>query len=245
MRPQPDGGKPASWWKQPAALALLASNFVPLAGVLYFDWRLFPVMLLFWLDNVVIGLYTVARLRLMRRDRGAASGSGSLEWQARQARGFAFGYFFFTLIHGLFLILIFGSFDLRRPEYAHRSLIDHLADILQEPQFGIAVLALVASRGFDLFDDYRRSQAFENANASEVMGASFGRVILLHLVLLGGGALAVWLREPLAALVLLIVLKTAGDIFAHAASHRPDRRPAPAGRALRTRSRWATRSASC
>lgn len=66
INPPLDAGKDIPWWKQPAALALFASNLIPLVGVLYFHWSLSAVMLLFWLDNVLIGLYMVARNRLAR-----------------------------------------------------------------------------------------------------------------------------------------------------------------------------------
>ena len=35
---------------------LIAANLLPLAGVLFWDWDVFLVLLLFWCENVVIGL---------------------------------------------------------------------------------------------------------------------------------------------------------------------------------------------
>jgi hypothetical protein len=51
------------------------------------------------------------------------------------------------------------------------------------------------------------------------MKQPYARVIVLHLVILGGGAAAVALGEPLAALVMLVVLKTAVDVVAHRRAH--------------------------
>ncbi|MDH3990093.1 MAG: DUF6498-containing protein [Gammaproteobacteria bacterium] len=43
---------------------LIAANLLPLAGVLFWDWDwgVFLVLLLFWCENVVIGLFGIARL---------------------------------------------------------------------------------------------------------------------------------------------------------------------------------------
>ena len=46
----------------PAGLAyLLAGNALPLLGVLIFHWQVFPIVLLFWAENVVAGIFTVLK----------------------------------------------------------------------------------------------------------------------------------------------------------------------------------------
>ena len=49
-------------WRTPSVLVLLLANLVPLAGVVFFGWSVFPVMLLFWLENVVVGVFHVLKL---------------------------------------------------------------------------------------------------------------------------------------------------------------------------------------
>lgn len=128
-----------------AAVAIVAANLVPLAGVLYFGWDLFMVLLLFWFDNVVIGLFTVARIALSRVE--GSNRSVSPERRRKNAAGYGFGFFFFTMIHGLFLILIFGH------------------DRLNPLDLGIGVLALAASRGIDFHFDYARPKAYLTTDA--------------------------------------------------------------------------------
>ena len=199
-------------------MALIASNLVTLAGVLYFHWSLFAVLLLFWLDNVVIGLYLVARTLLARPYRivglGIGLGRRPLESQYRNERSGIFIYFFSAAIHGLFLIVIFGSLELRQLEISSKSLVEYLAEVLVRPEISGAVLALVASRGIDLYDACRRPQEFAKTRATDEIGATFGRVFLLHFVVIVGGGVTLWLNAPVAALVLLVLLKTAGDVLA-------------------------------
>jgi hypothetical protein len=43
-------------------IALLAANSIPLAGVIWLDWAVFDVMVLYWAENVVIGVVNVLRM---------------------------------------------------------------------------------------------------------------------------------------------------------------------------------------
>lgn len=58
-----------------SALALIAANLAPLAGVLFSKWGIGEVMVLFWAESAVIGFYTVLKLaidlRAHRREHAA------------------------------------------------------------------------------------------------------------------------------------------------------------------------------
>jgi Family of unknown function (DUF6498) len=194
------------------------SNLIPLAGVVYFHWSLFEVLLLFWLDSVVIGVLSAARSRLAHLERGFPSGRPTPEWRTRYVAKGLFAFFFFTTMHGIFLILLFGTLELRELGNRWMSVGEYVAQVMLKPEIAVAVLATVASRGFDFYINYLRPRAYETAYVSDQMGAAFGRVVVLQLVIIFGGLLIVWLRTPVAALVLLVLLKTAGDL--HAFAHR-------------------------
>jgi len=51
-------------WLQPSVIALVAANLVPLAGVFLFHWEVFPLLFLFWLENIVIGVINAAKMIL-------------------------------------------------------------------------------------------------------------------------------------------------------------------------------------
>ena len=48
-----------------SALALLAANLVPLAGVLLWGWKLHEVIVLFWAESAVIGFYTLLKMAVV------------------------------------------------------------------------------------------------------------------------------------------------------------------------------------
>ncbi len=51
------------------------------------------------------------------------------------------------------------------------------------------------------------------------MGEPYKRIIVMHLTIILGGFLTMLLRAPAAALLVLIVLKTAADLRAHRKEH--------------------------
>src|SRR6185503_3557233 len=48
--------KPASAW------VLVAANLLPLYGVLFWGWEVFPLLVLFWVENAVVGALNALRM---------------------------------------------------------------------------------------------------------------------------------------------------------------------------------------
>jgi len=63
----------------------------------------------------------------------------------------------------------------------------------------------------------RREYAGETIAA--LMTAPYRRIVVMHLTIIFGGGLVMLLGTPLAALVLLVVLKTVVDLRAHRKAH--------------------------
>lgn len=49
-----------------SAFALMLANAVPLIGVVALGWQVFPLVLLYWLENVVVGGFNVLRMLCAR-----------------------------------------------------------------------------------------------------------------------------------------------------------------------------------
>ncbi|MDZ7706958.1 MAG: DUF6498-containing protein [Trueperaceae bacterium] len=79
--------------------ALVAANLVPLIGVGFFDWRLYDVMLIYWLENGVIGVFTVARMATAAEERFSALALVPF---------FTVHYGLFWTVHGVFVVSLFG-----------------------------------------------------------------------------------------------------------------------------------------
>ena len=204
------------WWQRPSVLALIAANLVPLAGVLFAHWDLLPVMLLFWVENVIVGAYTIVKIVLAR---------GGEEFSILRtianlctATFFTFHYGMFCFVHGIFVIALFGGRD-AFGKSAPWNLPAIVLQLALDHGLVLALLALIASHGFSLYAHYLRPRAYEEADASKVMAEPYKRVVILHVVILGGGFAAQAVGSGIAPLALLVLLKTAVDLGSHAREH--------------------------
>jgi len=93
--------KPVHWYS-PSSLVLIGVNLIPLYGVLKLGWPVFPILLLFWLENVVIGILNTLRMLL-------ADPWDPVLWASKfiMIPFFCIHYGMFTAIHGMFVIRLF------------------------------------------------------------------------------------------------------------------------------------------
>jgi hypothetical protein len=210
--PEAVANEAQKWWAQPSVIALLAANVLPLFGVLFFKWEVFPLMLLFWMENVVVGIINVLKMALAPTEDGA----GMLN-KLFLIPFFCAHYGIFTLVHGMFVIGLFGGgFRAGGPGPDPGALVS----AIREQHLQWIVLAMAASHGFSFFHNYLARNERANANVQSLMVSPYGRVIVLHVAILGGAFLIAALRSPIWGLILLIALKTTLDVKAHLRERR-------------------------
>ena len=204
----------------PSLMALVIANAVPLVGVLFLGWTVFPLVLLYWLENLVVGGFNVAKL-LLAQPRQPAYWLG---------KAFLIPFFLvhfggFTYIHGVLVVSFFG------PKGAQGfDLLSTVPAAIRANQLGWSLLGLVISHGLSFYWNYIRSGEFQRASLNALMAQPYGRVVVLHLTVLFGGWVVMLLGSPLFALVVLVVLKTAADWRAHGAERRKFAAPVLDGR---------------
>lgn len=194
----------------PSLVALVLANAVPLLGVVFLGWTVFPLVLLYWLENVVVGGFNVAKL-LLAQPHQPAYWAGKL---------FLVPFFLvhfggFTYIHGVLVVALFG------PKTAQPfDLLTAVPAAIRANQLGWGVLSLVISHGLSFYWNYIKNGEYERASLNTLMAQPYGRLIVLHLTVLFGGWVVMLLGSPLPALVVLLVIKTAADWRAHRAERR-------------------------
>lgn len=194
-------------------MALIVANLLPLYGVLVYDWPILALIVLFWLENIVIGVLNVLRILL------ANPGNPSL-WSAKLplAAFFCVHYGFFAAGHGVFVFALFGGAP-------YRALVDGLWTVdaarqaIREFSLWVPLAALAASHLFSFVWNYLVRGEYRHASPQALMMLPYGRVVVLHVTLIFGGILVQALGSPLWALLLLMVLKTGTDLRAHQHEH--------------------------
>lgn len=207
----------------PSAAALIVSNALPLAGVLLWGWDLFFMLFIYWLESAVIGFFNVLRMQITGRE---------VKYQA--IGFFIMHYGIFMGVHLAFLTSFFGP----RPPPSFAG--DRLAFAVDRifPEAWLPVFVLWASHGFSFIYNFLWLKEYEHASAlgrkppeitfngrktddpaAEYLFKPYGRIVVMHLTVLAGGFLTQRAGAPVAALVLLVVLKTAIDLFGHLIEH--------------------------
>ncbi|HYC44446.1 MAG TPA: DUF6498-containing protein [Burkholderiales bacterium] len=204
-RPALRGAGGQGWgWSNPSTIALLAANLLPLAGVLAFGWQLAHVMVLFWAESAIIGLYAVLRMFVVAKIVAVPASM----FFVGHFGGFMAAHFMF--VYGLFV----RGLDKTGPE---PPVGEALAEI-----FGplwLALAALAVSHGVSFVVNFLGRREYEGASLKALMTAPYKRIFVMHLTIIFGGWLVMLFKTPVPALVLLVLLKIAVDTRAHVREH--------------------------
>jgi hypothetical protein len=186
--------------------SLILVNLVPLAGVLFFGWNLSAIMVLYWSENVVIGLFNVVKMALAQGD--PKESPMRLNYKPVKVAHKAFMIFFFmahfgmfTLGHGVFVFAIFGK-QLPPP-----------ATVVP------AFLALFASHGLSFLVNFIRKEEYKRVAFTTLFVQPYKRIVIMHLTIILGAWASIALDRPVMALVVLITLKILLDAFSHKKEH--------------------------
>lgn len=194
--------------------ALILVNVVPLAGVLWFGWRMFDVLMLFWMESVVIGVINLLRMAVRLFGAGELKGVVLIPF-------FTVHYFGFCAAHGLILVLVFGPPGLSPAQVLGASgFFEIIRQLLSEPTLRWGLIAIAASHLFSFLANFLWAGEWRHTGIDVLMGAPYGRIMLMHVVLVIGAAIFMAIGQPIYALALLVALK----ILADASTHLRERR---------------------
>jgi hypothetical protein len=195
------------------AIVAIAINLVPIVGVLFWGWSAFALIFLYWLENLVIGVRTLASMAANATVSGA-KGVGVLFY----GPFFCVHYGMFCFVHGTFVVALFGggmagdsAFDLFNTA---RVLFD------KEPNLAVGFASIVFWQILQ-FGRFLIGGEVAKLEAQALMFAPYPRIVVLHLAIIFGGFLLQMLNEPIAGLLVLALLKTAFDV-AEALGTMPD-----------------------
>ena len=185
---------------------------MPVFGVLFFHWEVFPLMFLFWSENVIVGAFNVLKMLF------AAPGN-PLAWAGKLflIPFFCVHYGMFTFVHGVFVVGLFGGGFKHGAPFPD---VEVFWRTIQENHLGWAVLGLAVSRGISFATNYIGNGEYKRASLPVLMQQPYGRIVVLHLAILGGGFLMLALHSPMVGLLLLVALKIALDLRGHFAERK-------------------------
>ena len=206
-------------------IALLATNALPLVGVLFFEWDAFLIVLLYWAENVAVGFYNVLKMAMVKVNHPAEH-LGKLV----QILFFIIHYSGFTGIHGVFVLAMFdkeGDVFGKGPHWpCFLAFVQILFNTIAHAWRTIPVnarwviAAMFVSHGISFCYNYLYKGEYAKQNGGELMSHPYTRVVVMHIAIIAGGFLTAAFGSPVGLLVMLVIIKTVIDVALHKRQHR-------------------------
>jgi hypothetical protein len=203
-----------------ALVALIVANLIPLVGALFFSWNVWMILIVYWLENGVVGVFNV--LKMLKAE--GAPGDAAANWRmngrpvndvskAGLVPFFVMHYGIFWFVHGVFVLMlpVFGSME--------SDAVDMVTGF-QPLTIPFAVLALMISHGLSYWFNFIKGGEYRRVSAAGQMFAPYGRLVVLHITIIIGGMAIAFTGAPAAAVAILVGLKTVLDVGFHLAEHR-------------------------
>ncbi len=206
----------------PSAVFLIVVNLFPLVGVLAFDWRVFDVLLLYWIENVIIGVINVMRMLLVAPDdaapRGRPSRSVTPARRLLMSAFFTAHYGMFCFGHLMAVVTLFAG-DQGLEAARATLLVESPAELLRSP-LALATFGIAMSHLFSFIVNFLLGGERHRTDLGQLMQRPYGRVVVMHVTIIVGGALVQLLGSPVGLLIALVAIKIAVDLALHARERR-------------------------
>jgi len=186
----------ARTYRDPLAWLSLGTDLVPIIAIILFQWGPTPLVALYWLENLVIGGYTILRLA-----GSAVTGLGNLLLALFMIPFFTLHYGMFCYGHGLFIKSLSG-------EGGSDGFMDVVNWALSSGA-GVAwlVAVIAASNMVFYLADFIGKGELRQTNPAAEMFAPYGRIVTLHVAIILGAFLSIATQQPLLGVLVLILIR--------------------------------------
>lgn len=193
-------------------LMIVVGNLIPVCGVLALGWDAGAILILYWIENFIVGAFTLPRILMAQGPAPAARsviGGTPLAARIGVALFFCVHYGIFWAVHGVFAFLLAASFAFGQP--------------VGEPRFAwigasfwLGALGLVLLHAVDFWRNWLKPGRWRGAEPKAEMFRPYGRLVVLHLTVLLGAFGLVSLGAPAWTMTLLclgkMILELAGEL---------------------------------
>ncbi len=203
----------ARTYRDPIAWLILTVDLFPILAVLTMGWGATPLVFLYWLENLIIGAVTLARMTAT----SVKHGPSGLVIMAFLGPFFFVHYGMFCFVHGVFVSVFanlsggieggIGGVGFPTPF----SLIDQA--LTSGANMTLFVIAIIALQVFLFVQDFLWRGQYKRSEVQTEMMAPYGRIIVLHIGLFAGAFAMVALGEPMLGILALIILRALWGII--------------------------------
>jgi len=215
--------KPANRKGFITVILILTANSIPVIGVIYFKWNPYMILLIYWGESLIIGLFNILKMLI----------SGAIQDHKFSPSGFAAGaglsafftvhYGMFMFVHGIFIVFfMFMTFSsvsggLNDPFSAISLLFpENMTTIeLLESEFS-AIAALFISHLVSFYLYFLKTGEYNSTTADFYMMRPYKRIIIMHLtIIFGAFALFISGFKSAVFIIVWIGIKIVSDLKIH------------------------------
>ncbi len=161
-----------------------AVNMLAVIGVAAFGWSALTLVLLYWIENLVVGLLNVPKILIS----GASSGPTGMLASLFLAPFFVVHYGMFCFVHGLFILGLFGGGLDSIGAFDMAGLAAAVADRIRADRAMLAGVAVMTAFHLYLFLRYwLAARRWETSDPFTQMFAPYGRIFVIHLTIMIAG----------------------------------------------------------
>ena len=205
-----------------AVVALVVANLIPLIGVLFFGWSVWNILVIYWLENGIVGVINVLKMSVATGDE--VTPGVTLMVNGRPATSatkmglipfFIVHYGIFWFVHGIFVLTLPAFFSLMSDD----GMTLDLGPVV------FAAVGLAISHGLSFWWAFHHGGEYQRTTAAALMFAPYRRLVALHITIIFGAFAVMFTGAPAAAVAVLVAIKTAIDLGLHLAEHRGELTP--------------------
>jgi hypothetical protein len=231
-----------------SAAVLVAFNLIPLAGVLFWGWNVATLLVLYWVENGIIGLINVPKILLAEGPAGTVQIRGRAVSPASRvatAIFFLIHYGLFWFGHGVFVLtlpMFIGSSGAANgafggPDFPAMFTLppgfpaDGATAFALEPgavlrpigpnlsAVAVAAIGLAISHTVSFVINYLGRHEYRHVSPQQQAQAPYGRLVILHVTIIFGAIVSLFIGSPVGAVIVLVLLKTIVDLRFHLREH--------------------------
>lgn len=187
-------------------LILVLANLLPMLAVWKLDWKIYDLLVLYWIEIIVIGVLNLGRMTMI-----SAHGTASMHfWKVFFVPFFAAHFGFFCVGLALAIQLLFGRENFQ--------VEDQVMDLINGSTRQL-LWPLMISHVFSLFWNYLGQREWQNTTVIRRMFQPYWRAIPLAITTIGLGFIVYKMNLPIWSLLVFIGIKTTVDLIIHVIMH--------------------------
>ena len=195
--------------KRPRGLWVLASNAIPVIGVAIFGWQVLPLLVFYWIENVVVGAINFLKILATSVTKPMPEAAGGVFLAAF----FVVHYGLFCFVHGMFVFAIFTMAQLvhggAEPTTDSFDLLSQVGQVLtRDSDLLWSVAGLIVVRAGEFLVLWVGVGRWRETDAKAQMMEPYGRILVLHATIVIGALPVIALGQPMIAVLILALLKT-------------------------------------